>query len=596
MSEPSDEPDVAVVSTIVGMVEEDTAQRREADGRGPGWRHATFALLTASSSLSSSLHPTALQKVLGVQVVASCSFVTTLHLGLILAAVGGGYLTYRIGAKRAGVVAVNVWTFAAFLLLLVGPLPWVGLIVGLAAGCATGMLLPAQLSMVIAWAPKVKRGFVICLIMSGRDLGSCLSTLLSSPLDIACPWCFGAFWGSLGIIWIFAFSVFAASSPELHKACTSSGETAWIVYHRGAERSDWPSLRPALSFAQLLVLLLRQPATWSLAFSQFACSSFARTEVLELNSELFGGSRWGLAGADVVGAVGCLLAGCWSYLASKRGWLPELWTKTLQVLGSLLCLSLCLSSSNLAVDTRTCIWLWASACILRAQFAALVVHMVYITPELAPILLGLTTAFAAFGSLIIGQGPWGLSKVVESSWLFVIAGSINIFAALLFVKYGSLGVGSRNLEKALTAGLQAEMEAAAESAVEGKSSISTSMGPKSSWAGSSEVDLEASMGPLDSGLGVSRKAVGLWDLGGVEGSLAFDVASDDVRCEVCLVGCPPHCLHNPKGKKRNVVSLEDGLDVVMDLEEQGLRSFVVETDTQGSTRSSSSHSTCVSLD
>uniref|UniRef100_A0A7S3VMN6 Major facilitator superfamily (MFS) profile domain-containing protein n=1 Tax=Dunaliella tertiolecta TaxID=3047 RepID=A0A7S3VMN6_DUNTE len=136
--------------------------------------------------------------------------------GYLLTQVAGGIWADRFGGKLVLGLGVLWWSAATALT------PWAasqGLPTLLAAralmGIGEGVAMPAMNTLLSKWVPVKERSRSLALVYSGMFLGSILGLSTSPQMIVSMGWpsLFHIF-GSLGIIWFFAWQLKSSSSPE----------------------------------------------------------------------------------------------------------------------------------------------------------------------------------------------------------------------------------------------------------------------------------------------------------------------------------------------------------------------------------------------
>src|SRR5215469_14907674 len=177
----------------------------------------------------------------------------------------GGWIADRFGGYRVLAFGVAFWSLAT---LLTPPAAAISLGALLAArvmlGLGEGVNFPAIHSLTARWTLPGERARVIALNFSGMYIGTALALTAAPWIIIRFGWV-AVFYisGSLGAVWVIAWLIRAAASPEGSRRVTRD-ELTLIVNHRAAD-----ARAAAVPWARIL----RESAVWAIVLAHF-CSNF----------------------------------------------------------------------------------------------------------------------------------------------------------------------------------------------------------------------------------------------------------------------------------------------------------------------------------
>ncbi|HTY56749.1 MAG TPA: ACS family MFS transporter [Candidatus Binataceae bacterium] len=142
--------------------------------------------------------------------------------GYLVSQLLGGWMADRFGGKPVLAFGVAIWSLATFLTPPASASFTTLLMVRVLLGIGEGVNFPAIHSLAARWTRVSERARTLALNLSGIHLGSVLALVATPPLILALGWpaVFYVF-GALGAVWLIAWSVMAANSPEDSPAVTS---------------------------------------------------------------------------------------------------------------------------------------------------------------------------------------------------------------------------------------------------------------------------------------------------------------------------------------------------------------------------------------
>lgn len=152
--------------------------------------------------------------------------------GYLVSQLLGGWMADRFGGKRILAFGVVTWSLATILTPPASTSFPMLLLARVMLGLGEGVNFPAIHSLAARWTRTSERARALALNLSGIHLGSVLALLLTPPLIITMGWP-AAFYifGALGIVWVVAWNLKAANSPE-ESDSISARELALIVADR----------------------------------------------------------------------------------------------------------------------------------------------------------------------------------------------------------------------------------------------------------------------------------------------------------------------------------------------------------------------------
>jgi len=152
--------------------------------------------------------------------------------GYVVSQLLGGWMADRFGGKRILAFGVATWSLATFLTPPASTSFTMLLLVRALLGVGEGVNFPAIHSLAARWTRASERARALALNLSGIHLGSVLALLSTPPLILAVGWP-AVFYvsGALGMLWVVAWSLMAANSPEDSGAVTPQ-ELALILADR----------------------------------------------------------------------------------------------------------------------------------------------------------------------------------------------------------------------------------------------------------------------------------------------------------------------------------------------------------------------------
>lgn len=152
--------------------------------------------------------------------------------GYLVSQLLGGWVADRFGGKHVLAFGVAVWSLATFLTPPASASFAMLLSVRVMLGVGEGVNFPSIHSLAARWTRVSERARTLALNLSGIHLGSVLALLATPPLILAMGWP-AVFYisGALGAVWLVAWSLMAANSPEDSKA-VSAQELALILADR----------------------------------------------------------------------------------------------------------------------------------------------------------------------------------------------------------------------------------------------------------------------------------------------------------------------------------------------------------------------------
>jgi MFS family permease len=190
---------------------------------------------------------------------AASSFKQELHLtntqvGLVFSAfaypyllfqIFGGWVSDRIGARRALTVCGIIWAGATILTGAATSLAGM-LAARLLLGFGEGATFPSATRALGDWMPQNKRAFAQGVTHSSARLGNALTPPLVAWLVVATTWR-GSFiiLGIVSLIWAMVWSLYFRDNPAAHKAITAPELAKLRAYGSAGEKTErvpWASL------------------------------------------------------------------------------------------------------------------------------------------------------------------------------------------------------------------------------------------------------------------------------------------------------------------------------------------------------------------
>ncbi len=177
----------------------------------------------------------------------------------------GGWLADRFGGKRVLMAGVAIWSLATALTPPAASISF-GVLLATRAMLGVGEALnfPAVHSVAARWTLVTERARAISFHFSGVTLGTMVALLVSPAIVLAFGWP-AVFYisGALGLLWLVAWQLKAADSPEECPGMTT-GEMATIA-----------AGRPEISLAPSIpwVAILSEPAVWAIVIAHL-CNNF----------------------------------------------------------------------------------------------------------------------------------------------------------------------------------------------------------------------------------------------------------------------------------------------------------------------------------
>jgi ACS family sodium-dependent inorganic phosphate cotransporter len=177
----------------------------------------------------------------------------------------GGWLADRFGGKRVLMAGVAIWSLATALTPPAASISF-GVLLATRAMLGVGEALnfPAVHSVAARWTLVTERARAISFHFSGVTLGTIIALLVSPPIVLAFGWP-AVFYisGALGLLWLAAWQLKAADSPEECPGMTAD-EMATIA-----------AGRPEISLAPSIpwVAILSEPAVWAIVIAHL-CNNF----------------------------------------------------------------------------------------------------------------------------------------------------------------------------------------------------------------------------------------------------------------------------------------------------------------------------------
>jgi len=152
--------------------------------------------------------------------------------GYLVSQLLGGWMADRFGGKLVLAFGVAVWSLATILTPPASASFAMLLAVRVMLGVGEGVNFPSIHSLAARWTRVSERARTLALNLSGIHLGSVLALLATPPLILAMGWP-AVFYisGALGAVWLVAWGLMAANSPEDSKTI-SARELALILADR----------------------------------------------------------------------------------------------------------------------------------------------------------------------------------------------------------------------------------------------------------------------------------------------------------------------------------------------------------------------------
>jgi MFS family permease len=177
----------------------------------------------------------------------------------------GGWVADRFGGKRVLAAGVAVWSLATFFTPPAAMVSF-GALLGMRAlmGVGEAMNFPAIHSIAARWTPTSERARAISLHFSGVAFGTMVALLLSPVIVLRLGWP-SVFYlsGAAGIVWLVAWYVKAANSPE---DCPGVAPAEMAVIRAGR-------IEAALADGIPWGPILREKAVWAIAIAHL-CNNF----------------------------------------------------------------------------------------------------------------------------------------------------------------------------------------------------------------------------------------------------------------------------------------------------------------------------------
>ena len=402
-----------------------------------------FALATALCyidrvNISIAIIPLALDK--GYDASARGVVLSAFFWGYLWPQMIGGWIADRLGGKRVLAVGVALWSLATFLTPSAASISFGALLFMRAMlGVGEALNFPAVHSLAARWTIASERARAISLHFSGTAFGTIIALLLSPLIVIHLGWP-AVFYlsGASGIIWLVAWWIKAADSPE---ACAdlTAAELALIK----AGRPDLP-LAEAIPWRQIF----SEKAVWAIVIAHL-CNNFGfYILLLWLPSYLhhtFAIPMERLGHLAVIPYVAAFtmqnLSGWFADWLHRRGMNLGAVRKLMQTTGFMLgggaLLALpAIHSAHAAVALAT-----ISLAGTGMSTGGFVVNHIDIAPRYAGILMGLSNTFATLPG-IIGVAATGFILQTTGSFSAVFY-LIAIVYAVGMVAYAALASGDR---------------------------------------------------------------------------------------------------------------------------------------------------------
>jgi len=370
------------------------------------------------------------------------SILSAFFIGYFFTQIPGGILASRWGAKPTLLLAALTWTTFDILTPFAAHYGFAPLILSrVGMGLGEGLMFPTQHALANFWVPTQERAFLVTFMTSGQDLGSVLANIISPWLLERSVLTVFVFWGILAIAWAVVYFTFAASAPELHKACTQSGEAEWIQQRRGARHFSQVKSAPIDPFPRNL---LCAPCVWAIFIGHMGVN-YAWYVVLSWLPSFFS-QRFDIVLAEnplmlsapyLAAWVGGLFAGRCSDALVARGVRTKVVRKAAQLLGAL-GIAIFLQLAARSQDPGwAAVWLSTALFFGKWQNAGYWVNMVDVCPLRAGTLMGLSNMVATIPG-IVGQPVTQAILNSSGSWavVFGVGGTIGILAAFVFLAFG----------------------------------------------------------------------------------------------------------------------------------------------------------------